>query len=105
MATSRSSRARTTLASGSCRTCCPMRRSPICCTIPAPGPPPNPSPGPPALEGLKLSKLHPFEITTTDGMKFVSYYLLPPASDPDGDGKPSSPLPTVVPGHGGHRDA
>ena len=60
--------------------------------------------GTPALEGLKLSKLHPFEITTTDGMKFVSYYLLQPASDPDGDGKPSSPLPTVVLVHGGPSD-
>ena len=60
--------------------------------------------GTPALEGLALSKLHPYEVTTTDGMKFVSYYLLPPASDPDGDGKPSVPQPTVVLVHGGPSD-
>jgi dipeptidyl aminopeptidase/acylaminoacyl peptidase len=60
--------------------------------------------GTPALEGLKLSRLHPYEITTTDGMKFVSYYLLPPESDPDGDGKPATPLPTVMLVHGGPSD-
>ena len=34
--------------------------------------------GTPALEGLTLSKLHPYEVTTTDGMKFVS--VLPAAA-------------------------
>lgn len=60
--------------------------------------------GTPALEGLKLSKLHPFEIRTPDGLRFVSYYLLPPWSDPDGDGRPDRPQPTVVLVHGGPSD-
>ena len=60
--------------------------------------------GTPALEGLTLSKLHPFEIRSSDGLPLVSYYLLPPWSDPDGDGRPDRPQPAVVLVHGGPSD-
>ena len=60
--------------------------------------------GTPALEGLKLSKLHPFETRSSDGLPLVSYYMLPPWTDPDGDGRPAEPLPAVVIVHGGPSD-
>lgn len=60
--------------------------------------------GTPALEGLRLSKLQPFEFRTSDGLSLVSYYLLPPWSDRDGDGRPDRPLPAVVLVHGGPSD-
>lgn len=60
--------------------------------------------GTPSLAGLPLSPLHPYEVTTPDGLRFVSYYLLPPRSDRDGDGIPNSPQPTVVLVHGGPSD-
>ena len=60
--------------------------------------------GTPALEGLELSKLHPFEMRSSDGLPLVSYYLLPPWRDPDGDGRPDQPLPAVVLVHGGPSD-
>jgi dipeptidyl aminopeptidase/acylaminoacyl peptidase len=60
--------------------------------------------GTPALENLKLSKLHPFEIKSSDGLPLVSYYLLPRWRDPDGDGLPDQPLPAVVLVHGGPSD-
>ena len=60
--------------------------------------------GTPALEGLQLSPLHPFEIRSSDGLPLVSYYLLPRWRDPDGDGKPDRPLPAVVLVHGGPSD-
>jgi dipeptidyl aminopeptidase/acylaminoacyl peptidase len=60
--------------------------------------------GTPALENLKLSKLHPFEIRSSDDFPLVSYYLLPRWSDPDGDGVPDRPLPAVVLVHGGPSD-
>ncbi len=60
--------------------------------------------GTPALAGLGFSKLHPFEIRSSDSLPLVSYYLLPPWTDPDGDGKPSAPVPAVVLVHGGPGD-
>ncbi len=60
--------------------------------------------GTPSLEGLRFSKLHPFEITSSDSLPLVSYYMLPPWTDPDGDGKPASPQPAVVLVHGGPSD-
>lgn len=60
--------------------------------------------GTPALADLALSPLHPYEVTTPDGLRFVSYYLLPPSSDRDGDGIPNTPQPTVVLVHGGPSD-
>lgn len=58
----------------------------------------------PALEGLDLPKLHPFEMRSSDSLPLVSYYLLPRWTDPDGDGRPSEPLPAVVLVHGGPSD-
>ena len=55
----------------------------------------------PALEGLPLSKMHPVEIRSRDGMTLVSYLTLPPGSDPDGDGRPSAAVPMVLLVHGG----
>ena len=54
-----------------------------------------------ALEGLSLAKMHPVEIESRDGLKLVSYLTLPVDSDPDGDARPSSPLPMVLLVHGG----
>jgi dipeptidyl aminopeptidase/acylaminoacyl peptidase len=45
--------------------------------------------------------MHTAEIQSRDGLTLPSYYTLPPASDPDGDGKPASPVPTVLLVHGG----
>ncbi len=53
------------------------------------------------LEGLPLAKMHPVVIRSRDGLDMVSYYTLPIWSDPDGDGKPASPLPMVLWVHGG----
>ena len=55
----------------------------------------------PALEGLPLSKMHPIEIKSRDGLTLVSYLTLPPGSDPDGDGRPSAAVPMVLLVHGG----
>ncbi len=55
----------------------------------------------PALEGLKLAKMHPVVIPARDGKALVSYLSLPPSADSDGDGRPSEPLPTVLFVHGG----
>ena len=55
----------------------------------------------PALDGLPLSKMHPIEIRSRDGMTLVSYLTLPPGSDPDGDGRPSAAVPMVLLVHGG----
>ena len=58
----------------------------------------------PQLEGLKLSRLHPFVLTTDDGFDLVSYLSLPPWTDPDDDGRPDQPVPIVVFVHGGPSD-
>jgi dipeptidyl aminopeptidase/acylaminoacyl peptidase len=54
-----------------------------------------------ALESAKLAKMHPVVIKSRDGKDLVSYLTLPPASDPDGDGKPAQPQAMVVLVHGG----
>lgn len=54
-----------------------------------------------ALEGLSLAKMHAVTIKARDGLELVSYLSLPRASDPDGDGKPSAPVPMVLFVHGG----
>lgn len=54
-----------------------------------------------SLESLKLARMHPVVIKSRDGLDLVSYLTLPPAADPDGDGKPAAPLPTVLLVHGG----
>jgi dipeptidyl aminopeptidase/acylaminoacyl peptidase len=55
----------------------------------------------PALAGMPLTEMHPVEIRSRDNKTLVSYLTLPPGSDPDGDGKPSSALPMVLLVHGG----
>jgi dipeptidyl aminopeptidase/acylaminoacyl peptidase len=55
----------------------------------------------PALDGVKLAKMHPLVIPARDGKLLVSYLSLPPASDTAGTGKPSAPLPMVLLVHGG----
>jgi dipeptidyl aminopeptidase/acylaminoacyl peptidase len=52
-------------------------------------------------EGLPWVKMHPVVIDARDGLKLVSYLTLPPGTDPDGDGKPSQPVPMVLDVHGG----
>lgn len=53
----------------------------------------------PALQGLKLAKMTTRVITARDGLNLVLYVTLPPSADPDGDGMPDHPLPTVVRSH------
>ncbi len=53
------------------------------------------------LEGRPLVKMHPAVIKSRDGLDLVCYYSLPPGSDPDGDGHPRRPQPTVLIPHGG----
>jgi dipeptidyl aminopeptidase/acylaminoacyl peptidase len=54
-----------------------------------------------ALEGVPLAKTHPVFIPARDGLTLVSYVTLPVWTDPDGDGRPSQPLPMVLLVHGG----
>jgi len=58
----------------------------------------------PQLEGLELSDMHPYVLTTDDGFDLVSYITLPPWTDPDNDGRPDQPIPVVVMVHGGPSD-
>ena len=55
----------------------------------------------PELTGAQLQPMHPREIKSRDGLTLPSYLTLPPGSDPDGDGRPSSPVPMVLLVHGG----
>jgi dipeptidyl aminopeptidase/acylaminoacyl peptidase len=55
----------------------------------------------PALLGLELAKMTTRIITARDGLSLVVYVTLPPSADPDGDGMPDHPLPTVVRPHEG----
>ncbi|HTX51401.1 MAG TPA: S9 family peptidase, partial [Caulobacteraceae bacterium] len=55
----------------------------------------------PELDGKPLSRMHPLEIRTRDGLTMVSYLSLPAGSDSDGDGAPDQPLPLVLFVHGG----
>jgi dipeptidyl aminopeptidase/acylaminoacyl peptidase len=55
----------------------------------------------PDLEPVKLAKMFPREIKSRDGLTLVSYLTLPTWTDPDGDGRPSAPLPMVLFVHGG----
>ncbi|HET9361734.1 MAG TPA: S9 family peptidase, partial [Vicinamibacterales bacterium] len=55
----------------------------------------------PALEKSKLARMHPREIKSRDGLMLVSYLSLPVWTDPDNDGRPAAPLPTVLLVHGG----
>jgi dipeptidyl aminopeptidase/acylaminoacyl peptidase len=55
----------------------------------------------PALANAATAPMHTAEIKSRDGLTLPSYYTVPPASDPDGDGKPAAPVPTVLLVHGG----
>jgi dipeptidyl aminopeptidase/acylaminoacyl peptidase len=55
----------------------------------------------PALESARLARMHPREIKSRDGLMLVSYLSLPVWTDPDNDGRPASPLPTILLVHGG----
>ncbi|WP_116089801.1 S9 family peptidase [Sphingomonas crusticola] len=57
--------------------------------------------GRPELVGAPLVPMYPEAIPARDGMTLVSYLTLPAGSDPDGDGKPSHPVPLVLFVHGG----
>ena len=55
----------------------------------------------PELAGKPLMEMHPREIRSRDGKTIVSYLTLPAGTDPDGDGVPNQPVPTVLLVHGG----
>ncbi|NDB40992.1 MAG: S9 family peptidase [Betaproteobacteria bacterium] len=55
----------------------------------------------PELVGEPLQAMHSLEIRARDGLILTSYLTLPPGSDPDGDGRPSNPVPMVLLVHGG----
>lgn len=55
----------------------------------------------PVLEDAPLQPMHAVTIQARDGLDLISYYTLPPGSDPDGNGTPESPQPTVLWVHGG----
>lgn len=53
------------------------------------------------LEGVQLSKIHPVEIKSRDGINLISYLTLPSWTDPDNNARPNKPLPMVLFVHGG----
>ena len=55
----------------------------------------------PMLEATTLASMHAREIKSRDGLTLMSYLTLPVWTDPDGDGVPSAPLPTILAVHGG----
>ena len=55
----------------------------------------------PELEKLHLARMHARQIKSRDGLTLISYLSLPVWSDPDGDGRPTRPLPMVLVVHGG----
>jgi dipeptidyl aminopeptidase/acylaminoacyl peptidase len=60
--------------------------------------------GQPSWASLPLQPLHAVAIASRDGLTLPSYYMLPPGSDPDGDGVPERPVPMVLWIHGGPWD-
>jgi len=55
----------------------------------------------PELDGLPLARMHSEIIKTRDRRNLVSYYTLPPWTDPRGKGRPNVRLPMVLWVHGG----
>jgi dipeptidyl aminopeptidase/acylaminoacyl peptidase len=53
------------------------------------------------LDQYPLVKMHSPVVESRDGLDLVSYLSLPPGTDPDNDGRPSSPVPMVLLVHGG----
>lgn len=58
----------------------------------------------PQYEEMALAPMYPYEMTSPDGYKYVSYYTLPPGSDSDSDGIPDQPMPSLMLVHGGPSD-
>ena len=53
------------------------------------------------LDEYQLARMHSLTIKSRDGWNLVSYLTLPPDSTPDGDTRPSNPVPLVLLVHGG----
>lgn len=58
----------------------------------------------PSWSRLPLQPLRAAVIESRDGLRLPSCFMLPPGSDPDGDGVPREPLPLVLWVHGGPWD-
>jgi dipeptidyl aminopeptidase/acylaminoacyl peptidase len=54
-----------------------------------------------AMAKITLGKTTSSFVKSRDGLDLPTYVTLPAAADPDGDGTPSAPLPTVLLVHGG----
>ncbi len=55
----------------------------------------------PALSDQPLTGMHPVVVRSRDGLSLVSYLSVPRWMDPEGNGRPSSPVPMVLLVHGG----
>ncbi len=53
------------------------------------------------LDEYQLARMHSLTIKSRDGWNLISYLTLPPNSAPDGDARPSNPVPLVLLVHGG----
>ena len=53
------------------------------------------------LDEYQLTRMHSLTIKSRDGWNLVSYLTLPPDSTPDGEARPSNPVPLVLLVHGG----
>jgi dipeptidyl aminopeptidase/acylaminoacyl peptidase len=53
------------------------------------------------LDDYPLVKMHTPVVKSRDGLDLVCYLSLPPGTDPENDGRPSSPVPMVLLVHGG----
>ncbi|MGI9457048.1 MAG: alpha/beta fold hydrolase [Aeoliella sp.] len=53
------------------------------------------------LDDYPLVKMHSPVIKSRDGMDLVCYLSLPPGTDTDGDGRPTTPVPMILDVHGG----
>lgn len=54
----------------------------------------------PELVGAPLQRMHALELKSRDGLTLPSYLTLPPGSDPDGDDRPTQPVPLLLLVHG-----
>lgn len=54
-----------------------------------------------AMEDQLLARMHPVVIPSRDGLNLVAYLTLPREADPEGDARPSQPVPLVLSVHGG----
>lgn len=53
------------------------------------------------LDEYQLARMHSLTIKSRDGWNLVRYLTLPPDSAPEGDARPSNPVPLVLLVHGG----